>query len=101
MYGRGGLFQFAARADDEAHDLGMVAAERHEIDQGGGAFPGLKMGFENERARPVAPRDAGLLLRRDEPAAVIARAEQRGEASFRIEPRPAQPGDRSVARDQR
>src|SRR5437870_2819503 len=39
--------------------------------------------------------------RRDLPAAVLLPAEQRGEARARVEPRPTEPIDRPVARDER
>ena len=40
-------------------------------------------------------------FRRDPPAAVVGAAEQRGKTGIGIEPRPAQPVDRAVARNQR
>ena len=64
---------------------------------------GLELGLEDQRAVAVAARDvrrhrAG---RREQPAAVLGVAEQRGEAGAGVEPRQAQPVDRPVAADQR
>ncbi len=91
----------AAGADNQAHDLGTAAAERHEIDKSHGAVAGLELRFEDKRIRPIAPRDAGRLARRDKPAAMIVRSKQRGKARLGIKARPAQPVDRAVARHQR
>ena len=93
--------ELAALADDDAHDRRIAGAQRHEIDHRRRAVCGLEMGFENKRIRPVAARDLGRFARRDQPATVLRRAEQRGKAGFRIEARPAQPIDRAVARYQR
>ena len=57
--------------------------------------------FKNERVAAIAPRDPNVVIaRRDPPAAMLVVAEQRGEAGFGIETRPAQPVDRAVAPDQ-
>src|SRR5262249_31537506 len=58
--------------------------------------------LEDERIAVVLARHAGLAVpRRDLPAAMLIGAEQGGEAGIGIEPRPAQPIDRAVARHQR
>ena len=93
--------QLAARSDDELHDLRAVAAERHEIDKRRRPGGGLELDFEHQRVRTIAARDARFLTRRYEPVAVFSGAEQRSEAHFRIETRPARPIDRSVTRDKR
>src|SRR3984957_4623368 len=75
----------------------MMSVQRHEIDQRVGALLGLKMGFEHRGLWTIAARDAGRLLRRDRPAAMLARAKERGETSLRVETRTAIPIDRAVA----
>ena len=76
--------------------------DRHEIDQRDRAVLGLEVRFEDQRVGAIAPRDLGVpVARRDDEAAVLARAEQRREAGIRVEARPAQPVDRAIAADQR
>ncbi len=101
QYQLGTHLQFALRPDDQTHDLGMVAVERHEVDQRRRSLVGFELGLEDQRARPIAAGDARFFLRRHQPAAVLRRAEQRRKAGVRIEARPAQPVDRAVARHQR
>jgi DNA-binding CsgD family transcriptional regulator len=58
--------------------------------------------LEDQRVVAIAPRDPCRAIDRgDQPAAVLGTSEQRGEAGARIEPRPAQPVDRSGARHER
>src|SRR5690349_9742915 len=66
----------AARAVNQAHDLGALAVEGHEIDQNYGTVCRLKARFKDERVGAIFARDAGLVARRHQPAAVIAVAEQ-------------------------
>src|SRR5204863_2084255 len=78
------------------------SVDRHEVDKRHGAVAGFEAGFQDKRARPVAPRDADYAVaRRDLETAMLARAEQRRETGVRIEARPAQPVDRTVARYER
>src|SRR5688500_5554252 len=49
----------------------------------------------------MAPRPRLGIGRRDAPAAVLGRAQERREAGRGIEARPAQPVDRAIARDER
>ena len=58
---------------------------------------GLKMRFEHQGLWTIAARDAArLTLWCNEPAAVIGRAQERGETGARVESRQAQPVDRAV-----
>ena len=92
----------AANAAHQPHHVGGVAARRHEIDQVDRAVSGLEPRLQDQRIVPIAARGArDLPRRRDQPAAVLLGAEQRGKAGIGIEGRPAQPVDRSVAADQR
>ena len=83
--------QLAACANYEAHDGRMRRALRHEIDQCGGAVRRFEMGLQHQGIGAVVARDASVQLRRDQPAAVLARAEQCSEAGFGIKTWPAQP----------
>ena len=66
------------------------------------AVGGLEVGLEHQRMRPVPPRGADHLAGRgDPPGAVVLGPEQRREARGRVEPRQAEPVDRSVLADQR
>jgi len=61
----------------------------------------LEFGFEDKRARTVAPAHAEhRMLRRNQPPSILGRPEQGGKARRRIETGPAQPIDRTVAADQ-
>ena len=92
----------AALAHHPAHDMRAVDARRHEIDQRRRAVGGFEARFQDQRVGPVAARNTRrLAFRRDKPAPVLVRAQQRGKAGIGIEPRPAQPVDRAVAADQR
>src|SRR6266702_1113363 len=92
----------ATDAADQSHDIGRLAARRHEVDQRDGAGLCLKARFEDEGIAEIAARRTGDVLGgRNQPAAVLARAEDGGKAGVGIEGRPAQPVDRAVAPDQR
>ena len=63
---------------------------------------GLKVGLQDERALPVAAsRLHDIARRRQQPAAMIRRAQQRGETRRRVEARQAKPVDGPVAGNQR
>jgi hypothetical protein len=88
-------------ADDEAHQIRYRFAHRHEVDHPDGAVGGLEICFEHQRAGAIAPRhDRIVILRCNLPAPVLWGPEQRREAGRGIEPRPAQPVDGTVTRDQ-
>ena len=89
-------------AAHQPHDVGRVAARRHEIDQVDDAVGGFEPRLQDQRVVPIAARGAGdFARRRDQPAAMLVGAEQGGKAGVGIEGRPAQPVDRAVAADQR
>ena len=82
-------------------DVVLVVGERHEVGHRDHAFSGLERGLEDRGAGQIAALGAAdLALRRDQPAPVLGRAEQRGEAGVRIEVRQAEPVDRPVTPDQ-
>src|SRR5436309_293845 len=66
-----------------------------------GASGGLELGFEDQGVGAVLPAQLAFSRRGNLPAAMLRRAEKRGEAGARVEARPAQPVDRAVAPDQR
>jgi hypothetical protein len=76
-------------------------SRRHEVDDRGDTGLGLEFGFEDESAGAIPPPDRERRRPgRNQPPAVFGRAEKSGKAGRRIEARPAQPIDRSVAADQ-
>ncbi len=92
----------AAVAAHKAHDIGGLATRRHEVDQGDCPLVACEVGFEDQGFAAVGSGDRSRgLLRRDQPASMIRRAEQRRKAGFGIKRRPAQPVDGALATDQR
>src|SRR5260370_23949225 len=80
--------------------MGAVG-RRHEIDYRRRAGLSLEFGFEDQRARTIAPcRADRWILGGDKPTPIIGFPEQGSKAGSRIKPRPAQPIDRAVAADQ-
>jgi hypothetical protein len=80
----------------------LVLAARHEVGHGDAALGGFEAGFQHCRAGQVTSFKAGDFAgRRKLPVAVLALAEQRGEAGAIVEMRHAQPVDGTVAGDQR
>ena len=65
----------AFKTFNDADDVGIGPARRHEIDIANGAVVSLDFGFENERVAPIAavgPCDRGF--RDKAPVAVVSRA---------------------------
>ena len=77
-------------AADDAHDVGRLVADRHEVDDLQHAAGGVEVRLEHERAVAVAPLRARDLARR-------ARAAS-GRASRRRAARRSRPGSRSAGR---
>jgi hypothetical protein len=48
----------AALAAHEPHHVGILAAQRHEIDNARGAVGGFDLCFQDKRGVAIAPRDA-------------------------------------------
>ena len=81
---------------------GLEVPRRHKVDDGDYSIGSLELSLKHQRVVAVAAADGNdLVSRSEEPAAVVARAEQGGEDRPRIEPRQAEPVDRSVLADQR
>ena len=81
---------------------GALAARRHEVDDADDAVVGRPRRLEDERVVAVAPlRSPRRVVGREQPAAVLGRAEERGEAGAGVEAREAEPVDRAVAADER
>ncbi len=88
-----------------ADDIRVLPARRHEVHQHGGSGGGLEGGFNDQRVgqipqivrRYVA---AWAARRSDLPEAMLLGTQQRSEAGIGREGRPAEPVDRTVARDQ-
>ena len=92
----------AANALHQAHDVDVLVADRHAVDDANRSFGSLELRLEHESAVAVAPaRRPAARGGRDLPVAVLLGAEQRGKACVRVEPRCAEPVDRAVVGDQR
>jgi hypothetical protein len=92
----------AAEALHDADDVRRLAPWRHEVDRPHGALVGLEDRLEDQRVVPIPPaRPANGRVRGEEPAAVVAPAQQGCEASARVEPGKAAPVDRPFAADER
>ena len=91
-----------AHALGDAHDVRCLAAGRHEVDHADDAVGGREQRLEDQRVVAVAALD--LLdpgLRRDDPAAVFARAEQCCETGTGVEAGEARPVDRALVVNER
>ncbi len=92
---------FAGDAAHEANDVRSLSSRGHEVEHPHDAVRSLEQGLEDQGVLQVAAADvADLANRRDLPAAVALVAEQGGETGVGIESGPAQPVDRTFARDQ-
>ena len=92
----------AAHALDDADDVGVAAADGHEIDEANLRVGGGERGFEDQGV--VAIGAAGLPLAfhwRDLPVAVFLGAEQGAEAGIGAEVGPAEPVDGAEVIDER
>src|SRR5947209_14919646 len=79
---------FALHALDDADDVGICAAWRHEIDQADRAAGGFDFRFEDERVAPIAALGlSDFFFRRKEPTPVFFFAEERCETGRGIEAR--------------
>ena len=81
----------------------MLAARRHEVDHAHRAVADART---SSPARSVSGRyrrltRAAVRGRREQPAAVLGAAEERGKAGCRVEPGQAEPVDRARPRDER
>ncbi len=75
---------------NQAHDVRGLAARRHEVDHGRRAVGALDDGFQDQRAIPVTTRTAGADIgRRQQPASMVRRADQRSKARGVVKARPA------------
>ena len=91
----------AARALDHADQGRRRRPDRHAVAQHDDAVRGLELGLEDQRPRAIAPAHGPHgARRRDEPPAVLGRAEERREAGGRIEAGNAEPVDRAVPPDE-
>jgi hypothetical protein len=87
---------------DDAHDVGLRLARRHEIDHADTPRRGLPLALEDQRVVAVAPRRrVGRAGGSKQPAAVLAAPEDRAEAGARVEAGEGQPVDRPVAAHER
>src|SRR5205085_8236849 len=82
----------SANTFDDADDVGRDAARRHEVEHADRAVRALPRRLEDERVLEVAlgAERAGV-RRREQPAAVVRVAEQRGEARAGVEARETEP----------
>jgi len=80
---------------DAAVHVGVVALDRHAVDDPDHPVGGGELSFQHQRLGAVAARGCAVPTGGGEqPAAVLALPEQRGEACPGIEPGQAQPVDR-------
>ena len=87
---------------DDAHDVRFRLAWRHEVDYPDTACRRLPFRLEHECPLAIAALGAGAAVdRRDQPASVVARPEQRREARAGVETRKAEPVHRARAADER
>ena len=95
------IFTLPRDAAHQPHDVGGLAARRHESISSTAPSAVSKRVSRISVSRNSGARFGDLVGGRDQPAAVLVGAEQRGKAGIGIEGRPAQPVDRAVAADQR
>ena len=91
----------AAHPLDDAHDVRRLAARRHEVEDAHDAFRCLPGRLEHHRVVEVSACRLAFADRCEQPAAVLGRSEQRGEAGARVEAGETQPIDRTATLDQR
>ena len=92
----------AAQAFDDADDVRIFSARRHEIDQPHRAFGRFDFRFEDQRVTPItAARRGDFSLREKSPSPIFPVAQERGEAGARIEARKAKPIHATIAADER
>src|SRR5262249_32323350 len=92
----------AVDALDDAHDVGAPVFRWHEVHDANTAALPFELRVEDQSAVAIAPPPgARALCRRDEPAPVVFRTQQRREACRRVEPRDRRPVDRTVTTDER
>ena len=86
----------------DAKHVRALAVDGHQVEDGDAALLGLELGLEDERAVAVAAahplHSSG---RRQQPAAVVRRPQERGERRIRVEARETEPIDRPVLGDER
>src|SRR5436309_10258694 len=88
---------FASQSFNDANDVRILAARRHEIDQAHGAALCFDFRLEDKRVTTVtATRFYDLSLREKPPMSVFCIAKQRGEARRRVKPRKTKPINASV-----
>ena len=86
---------------DATQHVGAPVGDRHEVGHPHGPRGGAMHRLEDEGAVDVAARGDGVLVdRTEQPAAVVGRAEQCGEAGVRVEAWQAQPVDRPAPADE-
>ena len=91
-----------APPEHHAHEMAVLGAHRHEVDERHRALGSLEVRLEDQAVAAIASAHAAVDAdRREAPAAVLALAEQRREARRGIEARPAQPVDRAVGAHER
>ena len=87
---------------DDPDQCRIRRVDRKEIDHGDRPRVGLEHRLQHQPVIAIVARDATRgLVGRDEPAPVLVAPEQRRETGRTVEPRPAQPVDRTVPADQR
>ena len=93
---------FPAQAFDDADDVRVLAARRHEIDQAHRPIFRFQFCFQDERfATVTATNGCYLFVRKEPPVAIFLLPEQRRETRAGIEPRETKPVYTAVATHQR
>src|SRR5580704_9643998 len=86
----------AANSTHYAHNLGILLARRHEVDQRNGACLRFEFSFENERSVSVLATNRIRLCGSDRPAPVLLRSKESGETRARIEIWETKPVERTL-----
>src|SRR5207248_4364970 len=93
---------FASQSFNDANDVRVLAARRHEIDQAHGATLCFDFRFQDKRVSTVpATRFYDVFLREKPPVSVSRIAQKRGKARRRVKPRKTKPINTAVATHER
>ena len=88
----------AAFADDDAHQVGVPAPRRHEVDEedGGVCCFELRLQYQCIVAIPPRGHTGGRIRWRQKPSPVLGTAEESSETGIRVKTWPTKPVDRSA-----
>ena len=90
----------ATKAAHNSHQIGILAADGHEIDKQDSAFVVLEGGLQDQRAIAVGAGAAGFAHRCNAPVSLVFVPQKGGHACGGGEGGPAEPVDRTLLADQ-